>query len=451
MKYAIRNTALFILFYCIALITAAQTIVLQNVNIIDGTGNALQTNKNVVIKDGVIAAITTGQQMPKDATVVNLQGKTIMPAIISVHNHIGTLKGTTTNGNNYTRDNLLSQLNKYESYGVSTILCMGTDRPLIFNGFRDSSVAGLLPGARLYSAGFGFGVPSGGPPMAMGMDRVFRPATPEDVVKEIDTLVALKPTVVKMWVDDFGGKLPKMKPEIYETIIKEAHIHGIRTAAHVYYLADAHKLVAAGLDILAHSIRDKDIDDTLLQMMKQKGVVYIPTLSLDDYAYIYARRPEWINDAFFKASLEPGVYEMITSQAYQDNIKNSPDYQKNMAAFETALRNVLKVFKAGILVALGTDSGATPVRTQGFSEHLEMELLTQAGLTPMEAITVATKNAATVLKINKQYGTIQTGMKANFIVLGADPLADIKNTRKIEAVYKNGIEVSKGPLNTAGQ
>lgn len=433
-----------ILLAAITVTSQAQTTVLQHVNIISGTGAALQTDKNIVIAKDRIAAITPATQAPpKNAALINMQGKTVMPAIISAHSHVGNLKGNTASGANYTRENIFRQLNKYEDYGVGAVLCMGTDRPLIFNGLRDSSVQGLLPGARFYSAGYGFAAKDGGP---AGMDGLNRPVTPGEAIAAVDEMAKLKPTVLKIWVDDFGGTVPKMAPEIYKAIIQEAHKKGIRVASHLYYLADAHSLVDAGVDIIAHSVRDKDIDDELLQKMKQRGVVYIPTLSLDEYAYIYARKPEWINDDFFKASLEPGVYDMITSQQYQDNIKNSAAYEKNKAAFETALRNVKKVYDAGILVALGTDSGANPVRTQGFSEHLEMELLTQAGLTPLQAITIATHNAATALRSNKDYGTIETGKKADFIVLAANPLNDIKNTRSITAVYKNGQQVSGGPL-----
>jgi len=262
----------------------------------------------------------------------------------------------------------------------------------------------------------------------------------------MDTVARLHPTLIKMWVDDFRGRFKKMDPEVYTMIIKQAHAHGLRVASHLYYLSDARKLVAAGLDIMAHSIRDSVIDDELLAEMKRRNVVYIPTLTLDEFAYVYAQQPEWINDAFFKAALEPGVYEMITSQKYQDDLKNSPDFDRNKQGFEIALQNLKKIYDAGITVCLGTDSGATPVRAQGFSEHLELELLVQAGLTPLQAITVGTRNAARLLNVDDQYGTLQRGKLASFIVLRENPAENIKYTRTIEAVYKNGVLVSNGPL-----
>lgn len=275
---------------------------------------------------------------------------------------------------------------------------------------------------------------------------MFRPASPAQVAAEMDSLVKLKPSVIKMWVDDFGGRFNKMEPAMYNAIITEAHKRNLRVASHLYYLSDARKLIAAGVDIIAHSIRDSVIDDALVQEMKAKNVIYIPTLSLDEFAYVYARQPEWINDAFFKASLEPGVYEMITSPKYKEELKKSPDYNRHVKGFETALINLKKIFDAGIKVSLGTDSGATPIRAQGFSEHLELELMVQAGLTPLQVITIATKNAAEALKISSRYGALEKGKSADFIILSVNPLSDIRNTRKIEAVYKAGKEVSKGPL-----
>ena len=419
---------------------------LKDVTLIDGNGGPAQQHMDVLIRDGRIEEIGKGLQS-KDAVVVNLAGKTVMPSLMSAHVHVGALKGTTTVPANYTRENVLSQLKKYEDYGVSAVLSMGSDRPLIFEtGLVDSSGRGFLPGARMYSAGFGFGVPQGAPPVELAMDRVYRPASPEQVIVQMDSLAALKPAMVKIWVDDFAGKFKKMDPAIYKAVISEAHKHNLRVTSHVYYLSDARKLVADGLDVIGHSVRDSVITDDLVQLMKRNNVVYIPTLSLDEFSFIYARKPEWINDPFFKASLEPGVYEMITSEKYQSDLMNSPAYKRNMAGFDIALKNLKKIFDAGILVALGTDSGAMPLRAQGFSEHLELELMVQAGLTPSQAIVVATKNAAQVLKSDQHYGILKKGNYADLIVLDANPLENIKNTRKINRVYKAGKEVSKGPV-----
>lgn len=426
---------------------SANAVLLRNVILIDGKGGAPEEHMDILIQADTIAGI--GKNLHgADAKVIDLAGKTIMPALISSHVHIGTLKGTAALASNYTRQNILSQLKKYEDYGVGNVLVMGTDRPMLFSsGLRDSSAKGLLPGARIYSAGYGFAVPQTKMPADFWMDKLYRPVTPSQVALQMDSVARLKPLVVKMWVDDFGGTSQKMPPEIYKAIITEAHKHKIHAAAHVYYLSDARKLVAEGIDIIAHSIRDSVVDDQLVKEMIAKNVAYIPTLSLDEFAYIYARKPEWVDNPFFKASLEPGVYEMITSKKYQDELQHSPAYARNVAAFKIALLNLKKLYDAGVLVAMGTDSGATPVRAQGFSEHLELELFVQAGLTPMQAIGIATKNSSHVLRINDRFGTLEKGKMADFIVLKDNPAKNIRNTRTIEAVYKAGKEVSKGPLN----
>ncbi|MFT4092065.1 MAG: amidohydrolase family protein [Niabella sp.] len=426
--------------------TVSDALLLQDITLIDGNGGSPQEHTDILIRGDSIAAI--GQKLDTTGIkTLNLNGKTVMPALISDHVHIGSLKGTANKAEFYTEDNIKAQLNKYQDYGVLNIMVMGSDRPLLFEkGIRDQSVAGNYPGARLHSAAYGFGVPKGAPPIEFAMDYVYRPAKPELVAAEMDSLAALKPGFVKIWVDDFGGKYKKMDPAVYQEIINQAHQHQLRVAAHVYYLSDARQLVADGVDVIGHSVRDSLLDDELIRQMKAKGVAYIPTLSLDEFAYIYARKPEWINDPFFKASLEPGVYGMITSDKYQNGLKNSPAYAKNVKAFETALKNLKKLYDAGILIAMGTDSGAMPLRAQGFSEHLELELMVQAGLTPLQSITVGTKNAAQVLKIDNHFGTIEKGKTADLLILNGNPAQDIKQSRNIYAVYKAGKKVSKGPV-----
>lgn len=416
-------------------------VLLKNANIITGDGSQPIENTDILIRGDKIAEIGKNINDP-GATVVDVAGKTVMPALVSAHVHIGVLKGTTSSGTNYTRENVLDQLKKYADYGVLNLQVMGTDRPVLFeNGLYDSIQKGLLPGARMLSAGYGFNVPQPNVDPSSMLGNLYRPASVEAVPKEMDSIAALNIRIVKIWVDDMGGTARKMDPAVYRAIIKEAHQRNIRVAAHLYYLADARDLVNAGLDIIAHSIRDSVADDAFVQSMKAHNVVYIPTLSLDKFNYAYSDDPDWINDPFFRASLEPGVYEMITSEKFKTEQKNSPALARNKHAFEIAMQNVKKLSDAGVLVALGTDSGAFPVRAQGYSEHLELQLLTEAGLTPLQAIAAGTKNSATALHIDDNFGTIQKGKVADLLVLDGDPSADIKNSQKIDAVYKAGQKI----------
>src|SRR6201991_490329 len=441
---------------CILLLTAVTSLyaqqhetILLNATIIDGTGGAPQPHTAIIIRNGRIANVTRGKiAVAPDAVQIDCSGKFIMPEIIDCHVHVGNLKGTTTTGDNYTPDNIRRQLTKFQDYGVGTILSMGTEHPIGIP-IRDSSKAGLIPGATFYSAIYGFGVKGAMPPEGMGMSHIYRPETPEEAIRQVQELAPYHPDVIKMWVDDFYGQFRKdqvMKPEVYTAIVKEAHKHNIRVASHLYHLTDAYKLVAAGIDIIAHSIRDAEIDDVLIAQLKKNKVSYIATLSLDEFAYIYEGNPEWLGDPFFRNSLEPGVYEMITSPEYKDKVSKSPVTSQEKTALEVALKNLFKLYHAGLPIALGTDAGASPIRAQGFSEHMEMELMVKAGLTPLEAITVATSSGAKLLHIEDTRGTLQAGKKADLIILDKDPLEDIRNTRTISSVWKDGIKVSNGPV-----
>lgn len=430
-------------FYCFG----QRVTVLTNVTVIDGTGKAAQPNRNVAIQGDHIVSITpASERVASGATVVDLRGKTIMPELINAHGHLGLVKGTTTSAANQTDDNVRHQLLRYQCYGVDAILSMGTDGEN-FARWREASRNGSLPGAAIYTAGIGFGAKDGVPPAKMGFTQVLRPDTPEEARAGVRKQASLKPDFIKLWLDDFWGQYPKMKPEIYAAIIDEAHRNGLRVAAHVYHLDDARKLVSLGVDVLAHSVRDGDMDDGLLAEMKRRGTAYIPTLSLDDFAYAYEGSPGWINDPFFQAALDPGVMEMITSPQYKEKVRTAKSTAEEKAALPVALRNLKKVFDGGILVAMGTDSGATPIRVQGFAEHMELALMVRAGLTPIQAITAGTKNAAELLRVSDQFGTLEPGKKANFVVLEKDPSQDIKNTRAIDSVWKYGQKVSGGPLN----
>jgi imidazolonepropionase-like amidohydrolase len=417
---------------------------LKNLNLIDGNGGGVQVDTDILIEGQRIAAI--GKNLKSaGARVLDLKGKTVMPAMISAHVHVGVISGNNQSGTFFTRENVLAQLKKYLDYGVSTVQTLGTDRPILFEkGFRDSLMRGLLPGARLFSGGYGFNIPDPSVSKESFMGNLYRPVSPDEVPLMMKELNGLNPSMVKIWVD--GSPQTKMKPAIYQKIIQEAHQYQRRVAAHVYYLSDARKLISSGIDVFGHSIRDSVVDDALIAQMKARKIPYIPTLALDKFAHAYMSKPNWFEEPFFKAALEPRVYEMLSSPAYQNEQKVSAAAVRSAAAFRIALQNVKKLHDAGVLVALGTDSGAFPIRAQGFAEHLELELLVEAGLSPQDVIRIATLNAARVLRIEKDYGTIEKGKIADLLILDENPLENIRNTRSINAIYKAGVQLSSGPL-----
>lgn len=364
-----------------------------------------------------------------------------MPGLINAHGHLGVVVGTKTSPDNFNAATVTDQLNHYARYGVTSVIALGLSRDLIYDLRGDQKSLHALPnGATIFTAGRGIGVPGGAPPMNVGADQVYCPTTPDEARAAVRDTAAHHPDIIKIWVDDIGGTMPKMKPEIYRAVIDEAHKNNLRVAAHVYYLADAKALVDAGVNVLAHSVRDALVDSALINAMKSHSIAYIPTLELDESFFLYADRPALIQDPFVAAALSLEVRDMISKPEWREKVGRDPKTRKDRQAFSTALRNLKAMRDAGVTIAMGTDSGATPLRIQGFAEHLELALMVEAGLNPMQALVAATKGSAAIAG-DPDIGILKPGSVADLIVLGANPLDDIRNTRKISAVWHNGTQL----------
>ena len=413
-----------------------QQIVLKGARLIDGTGRPVIENSVLVIEgDHVIAAGKSGAvSIPKDAAVQDMTGKTIMPALINLHGHLGlSSNGADSAAGHYTQENVVKQLNKYLSYGIGTVASFGQDEDPIYS-VRDAQHAGTVGGARMYTGGHGFLEYTG---KAYPNDSRYRPQTADEARADVRELAAHHPDYIKMWVDDGLGRGTKMQPAVYQAIIDEGHKQHIRVFAHEFYLGDAKALLAAGLDGFAHSIRDQPVDDDLIKTMKAKGVFLIPTLVRDEVLFAYADNLPWLNDPFFLAGLEPGALAIIRSPENIEKGSKDPDITKYRAGLQMAKKNLKTLSDAGVKVAFGTDSGI-PTRFPGYFEHRELQLMVEAGLTPMQAIVAATGTNADILGGAKQFGTLQAGRRADFMVLDANPLDDIHNTEKLSAVWQAG-------------
>jgi imidazolonepropionase-like amidohydrolase len=413
-----------------------QQIVLKGARLIDGTGRPVIENSVLVIEgDHVVAAGKSGTvSIPKDAAVQDMTGKTIMPALINLHGHLGlSSNGADSAAGHYTQENVVKQLNKYLSYGIGTVASFGQDEDPIYS-VRDAQHAGTVGGARVYTAGHGFLEYTG---KSYPNDSRYRPQTADEARADVRELAAHHPDYIKMWVDDGLGRGTKMQPAVYQAIIDEGHKQHIRVFAHEFYLGDAKSLLAAGLDGFAHSIRDQPVDDDLIKTMKAKGVFLIPTLVRDEVLFAYADNLPWLNDPFFLAGLEPGALAIIRSPENIEKGSKDPDIAKYRAGLQMAKKNLKTLSDAGVKVAFGTDSGI-PTRFPGYFEHRELQLMVEAGLTPMQAIVAATATNAEILGGAKQFGTLQAGRRADFMVLDANPLDDIHNTEKLSAVWQAG-------------
>ena len=264
--------------------------------------------------------------------------------------------------------------------------------------------------------------------------------TEEQAREAVRALAGQKVDALKVWVDDGGGRVPKLAPELYRAAIDEANQHGLKVYAHVYYLDDAKGLVEAGVSFLAHSVRDQEVDDELIAMMKERGVGYISTLVAHEASIAYADQSDWIGEAAMRETVDEVLIEGLTSEAFVENARANPGLAAMREQYETALVNVKKLHEAGITIGLGTDSGTTN-RFPGYFEHREIELLVDAGLTPQQAIAAVTRNSAEALG---HEGTLRVGAPAGFVLLRSDPLSDVRNTRDIEAVYFDGKKIDRG-------
>ncbi|MEO6805124.1 MAG: amidohydrolase family protein, partial [Edaphobacter sp.] len=343
----------------------------------------------------------------------------------------------------YTRENVTAELKQFERYGVTTIMSLGANRDLVYE-LREEQHEGKLGGATIFTAGRGIGVPGGAPGLPAAPDQIYRPATVEEARKNVDELAAHRADLVKIWVDKVHGTVPEMKPEIYKAVIDESHAKHLRVAAHLYALEDAKRLVADGVDVLAHSVRDQVVDDAFVQEMKQRGVWYVPTFTVDESFFIYAERPGFMQTKFFREAAGPQLMAKFDAPGYAEKVNRDAQTIQHKKDFEIAQQNLKKLFDGGVHVGFGTDSGALPGRITGFAEHRELELMVRAGLTPMQAITAATGENAKLLHAEDR-GTIAVGKRADLVVLDADPLIDILNMRKIFAVYHNGRSVADLP------
>jgi imidazolonepropionase-like amidohydrolase len=272
----------------------AQTTALRGARVINGSGGAAIDNAVIVIRDGHIVAIgpSAGTPVPSDAEVVDYTGKTIIPGLISDHSHVGIFVGLKAAPENYNRDSILRQLKQLEAYGVTTVMALGLNGPLFYE-LRPELHAGRLPGADLFGADQGIGVVGGQPSAAVvpvGENQVSRPDTVEMTRQSIRQMAARKTDMVKIWLDSAGGLMPKLKPEVYSAVIDEAHKNGLRVAAHIYDLEDAKAVVQAGVDVIAHGVRDKPVDPEFIDMMKARSVWYISTIVLDYTNFVFAEQ-----------------------------------------------------------------------------------------------------------------------------------------------------------------
>ena len=414
------------------------TVALTGARVIDGTGRAAVEKGTVVIRDGLLEAVgpVTSVKIPAGTTRIDVSGKTIIPGLIDSHAHLNVEQGSTIP----VRDDLVRRLRMYAMYGVTSAVSLGSTQADEMEGLKlrdeqsGAQTRGTLDRARLYTGALN----------AVGK-------TPEEARKSVDRLADLKADIIKYHIN---GTPNDMTPDIYGAIVDEAHKRGLRAAVHVFYLKDAQGALDKGSDILAHSVRDQDVPSAFVAEMKRKGIGYIPTLTRDLSVFVYETTPAFFKDAFFLRgiSLYRDHVSQLSDPVHQEKVRNDKNAQAIKAALEQANRNLKILSDAGVPIAMGTDSGAAGAanlgRWQGYFEHVEMEMMVKAGMTPMQVIVAATGGGATIMKVDAKIGTLQPGNHADLVVLNANPLTDIRNTQKIDSVWMAGHKLTMNTMKT---
>jgi imidazolonepropionase-like amidohydrolase len=437
-----------VLALCLGASTAAAQTLYEGARLIPGDGSPVIERSAMLVESGRISRVGRqgGITAPASSRRVDLTGKTVMPALIATHVHPGFQRGTSYLRENYTPETIVNDLNRALYFGVAVAQSQGIEAGEAMYRVRADQRAGKLPPtATLLVAGRGIGSPNAGPGGAEYAGMAYEVTTEAESRTAVQELAARKVDIVKIWVDDRNGRAPKLSAPLYRAIIDEGHKHGLRVNAHVFYHVDAVDLVDAGIDGFAHLVRDTVMDDGLIAAIVKRGVYVMGNLSSPRRS-TYAALPGWMAPGdpmmqLLASSVNAPVLDRMRAYFEKRDARAVDAARQRYGILEHSMAGLSR---AGAKLILGADTGLED-HLFGMAEHLELEAMVDAGVPPAQAIVAATSRSAEFLRLPSK-GALRSGFDADFLVLDANPLDGIANTRRIARVVLGGVEIDRTAL-----
>ena len=420
-------------------------VVIKNVRIIIGDGSFLESG-SLQFEDGVITQVSGDQIESPGALIIDAGGKTVMPALIDGHSHLGYQGRKDWGSHNYGLTNLIDNLEQYAYYGFGAVFSAGSDSLPLMNTLESQRKSGEFLGPRVLFAA-GMAPPNQGPndqflTHALSVESKFGETvlygleSPTQAREQVKLVFEKGFKFIKIWVDDRGGSQSKLSPELYTAVIDEARKLGMKVFVHQQFASDMPPLLAAGTHGFLHGRIGSELDQDIATEIRAAGAFVVPNWGLGELRQEAIGEDDFLNQIYS----EDEMIGLITNFSRRFvRFRNPPEIEAELVDSFNGM------IEAGVDIVLGTDAGAVPNHPFGYTGHRELEIYVRLGMSPMQALVAATSNAAKHLGLN-DIGMLTPGYSADFIILDGNPLDDIRNTRTISSVYLSGKEIDRSAM-----
>jgi len=416
----------------------------------------------LLIKEGyVVEIVQTEAELPPEAEQRQLKGKTIIPALIDAHAHLGYQSVDSWGAQNYNDANLRDNLSQYAYYGFSTVFSAGSDPVALIDELRATidveSLSLATPLAAYGVAPKGFGPNNTflseirsveaeqGTKILFGLDQ------PSDIQTLIKAVEPKRGAIIKIWVDDRAGTQPKLAQPLYTELVDQAIKNGIKVVAHQQDSDDTARLAKAGVTGFLHGRFEDEIGEELSLSLAESNTFVIPNLGLSLLRNMTIAEDPLLIETLPAATLSrlesrifPTTDNTMTASNSYDSIQGQLD--QLISNLDPSIRRSFgSAIARGVPIILGTDAGALPDHFFGYSGHKELEIFVALGMSPEQAIEAATYKAASQLGLNDR-GLLEKGRRADFLLLNSSPLINIRATQDIHAVFLLGKELDRNAI-----